>query len=523
MHTAAASDATSARRGLYALVAALPFTDFMQTGLVAFAAAPVMGDIGASPQDYSLVAMAYAVVAIGVIAQHRWLVERLGWRTLMRLSAAALAAGALVCGFSTGLVMFGLGRVTMALGCASFMTAGRVLVNRLPPSPQRFTGVRFFAAGLAWGLVCGPLLAAQALSLYGWRASFIALLVPAAVLAVLAAFVLDDRPVATPAARSQSRPLALLALMGGSFVLLHALQQSAFDYFDHPGWLWGGVALGLPALGLYVFMHGRGARRAPIGFGALVQSRYLVGLALFTVTYTVLGADNYMLPVLLQRALGLPLEAVGRFLALGALGSVLTWIVLSRLLPRHPGPTRYYVAGFGALLLCGVQLAGLSESADPWRSALPALLCHGAFVILVLATTAMQAFQTLQHDDAVFSQANQVKNMLAQFGVATGVALATLCMQWRGSVRYTRLGESMGAQNPAVQQTLEQLTQYFALHGDPATAPRLALAQMAQWVVQEATFTAALDYFVVVAAFAGVCLAAVLVHAACKPAALTFR
>ncbi|MFM9923018.1 MFS transporter [Variovorax sp. H27-G14] len=517
MTAQAAPAGNSARLGLYALIAALPFTDFLQTGLVAFGAAPIMGELGASPQDYSLVATAYAVVAIGVIANHRWLLERLGWRTLMAASAIALALGALVCAFSGSLLAFGLGRVTMALGCASFMTAGRVLVQHIPPSPRRFTGIKFFAAGLAWGLVAGPLLAAQALALYGWRASFLALLVPAVAIASLAICVLDDQLSLEHTARSQSHPVGLLALMGGSFLLLHGLQQSGFDYFDRPAVLWTGVVLGVGVLSASVLMHGRGVVRPLIRFQALVQSRYLVGLAVFTVAYMVLGANNLMLPVLLQRALGVPLEIVGRFLALGALGSVLTWIVLSRLLPRHPGPTRYYLAGFGALLLCGVQLARLSESANPWSSAMPALLCNGAFVILVLATTAMQTFQTVPQDEATFSHANQVKNMLAQFGVAAGMALATLCLQWRGSVRATGLGESLAAANPVAQQTLDGLTQYFATHGDPGVAPRMALAQLGQWVVQEATFMAALDYFALVAAFACVCLVVVLMQAAVAP------
>ncbi len=67
------------RLPLYLLIACLPFTDFVQNGLVAFNAAPVMGDIGASPEEYSGVATLYAVVAIAMISKHRWLVERLGW------------------------------------------------------------------------------------------------------------------------------------------------------------------------------------------------------------------------------------------------------------------------------------------------------------------------------------------------------------------------------------------------------------------------------------------------------------
>jgi hypothetical protein len=231
---------------------------------------------------------------------------------------------------------------------------------------------------------------------------------------------------------------------------------------------------------------------------------------MFTVAYIVLGANNAMLPVLLQRALGVPLEIVGRFLALGALGSVLTWIVLSRLLPRHPGPTRYYIAGFGALLLCGAQLATLSESANPWSGAVPALFCNSAFVILVLATTAMQTFQTVQHNDATFSHANQVKNMLAQFGVAAGMTLATLCLQWRGSLHYTRIRETLSASNITAQQTLDRLTQYYASAQDPILAPRLAMAHLGEMVAQEASFGASLDYFVVVAIFASACLSALL-------------
>lgn len=514
MHAQTSKQAGSSQLALYALIAILPFTDFLQTGLVAFGAAPIMGDLGASPEEYSLVATAYAVAAIGVIANHRWLLERLGWRTLTMASAVALAAGALLCGFSNSLPAFALGRVVMAVGCGSFMTAGRVLVNHIPPSPRRFTGIKFFASGLAWGLVAGPLLAAQALSLYGWRASFFALWVPAAVLAALAGLGLDDRLPAAGTARPPSHATSLLALMAGSFLLLHALQQSTFDYFDHPGLLWTDIALGLPALAYFVYSHSRGTREPLIRFKVLLQSRYLLGLAMFGVAYLVLGANSLMLPVLLQRALGLPLEIVGRYLAFGALGSVLTWIVLSRLLPRHPGPVRYYIAGFAALLLCGAQLARISESANPWSAAIPALLCNGAFVILVLSTTAMQTYQSLQDDDTTFSHANQVKNMLAQFGLTAGMALATLCMQWRSSVRYTRLGESLSASNSAVQQTLDQMTRYFATTQDPAVAPRLALAHLAQWVTQEATFTAALDYFVVVAAFAGVCLAMLVAHAA---------
>jgi len=495
---------------LYLLIAALPFCDFLQTGIVAFNAAPVMGGIGASPEEFSAIATLYGVVAIGAIAMHRWLVERLGWRRLLLAASALFALGAVVCGLAGGLLQFGLGRSLMALGCASFMTAGRVLVNHIPASPRRFTGIRFFAAGLAWGIAAGPLLASLALAASGWRAAFLLLPLPALLLALLSAWQVDDRRSIEREALAPSQPIALLVLMGGSFLLLHGLQRAGFDFFADGRPLAALAAFGLPALGLSAWLARR-ARRPLIRIADLAQRRYLAGLAVFGLCYLLLGANNLVLPVLLQRAMGLPLELVGRFLGLGALAGVASWIVLARLLPRSPGPTRYYLAGFGALLLSAWQLSHLSESADPLRSVLPALLLNGAFVIVTLATTAMQAFQTLQRDERIFSHANQVKNMLAQFGIAAGTALATLCLQWRSTVRFDRLAESLSPSNPALAATLEQLTRHLSGLRNPVEAAQLATAQLAQQVMQEATWMAALDYFHLVTLVAAGCLALVLV------------
>src|SRR5438067_13219816 len=102
-----------------------------------------------------------------------------------------------------------------------------------------------------------------------------------------------------------------------------------------------------------------------------------------------------MLPLLMPRARGLPLDLTGRILALGALAGVASWIVMARLLPRSPGPTRYYLAGFAALLGFGVLLATTSESAHPMHRVVPALLLHRPFLIVVPSTTAMQTFQAL--------------------------------------------------------------------------------------------------------------------------------
>src|ERR1700712_1265839 len=73
-----ATYATPHPRLLYATILLLSLTEFLQSGMTAFAAAPIMGELGMGPEQFSLVAAIYASVAIMTISMHRWLVEHIG-------------------------------------------------------------------------------------------------------------------------------------------------------------------------------------------------------------------------------------------------------------------------------------------------------------------------------------------------------------------------------------------------------------------------------------------------------------
>ena len=47
--------------------------DLLQGGMVAFASAPIMGEVGASPEEFSLIAGFYACAAVLVMSKQRWL------------------------------------------------------------------------------------------------------------------------------------------------------------------------------------------------------------------------------------------------------------------------------------------------------------------------------------------------------------------------------------------------------------------------------------------------------------------
>jgi MFS family permease len=486
----------------------LTATEYLQSGMIAFGAGPIMGEIGAAPEEFSLVSAIYACVAVAVICKQRWLAERLGWRRFVLCSLALFACGAAICATSGSTYQFLAGRIVMALGGGTFMTSSRLLVNLFPPSPSRFTGIKFFATGLAVGSSSGPFLASVAVSHDGWQWIFAILIGLAVITAVLSMACLPAE-VPPHELRTQSHPVLLMALIAGTFFVLYAFQRSYYDFYGDVTMLLAAAALGVLALGYFVRgMHA--GERPLLHIRELANARYWSGVTLFTFCYALMGATNYMLPAVLQRGLGFAWEAIGPVQAAGLAATVLTWGVMSLVLPKRPAAKKYYLIGFLSLAVFGWRVSSLSPLANLWTDFVPALACYGVFIMLVLSTTAMHTFREVQHHETVFSHAQQVKNMLAQFGSSLGIAMATAALQGRTAEHYTTLNGRFAVGDPAYSQALHTLTESLAQHG-AAQPASVAAALLAQSLGQQSTLLAGLDYFSVLACIgligAGVMLA----------------
>ncbi|EHD19983.1 MULTISPECIES: MFS transporter [Brenneria] len=481
---------------LLATVCLLCGLEFLQTGMIAFASVPIRGEIDASPEEYSLVAALYACVAVVAIAKQRWLTERLGWRNYMIGSIIVYIAGALLCSLSHNLSTFAIGRVVMALGGASFMTTSRILVNHIPPGPGRFVGIKVFAVGLASGTAAAPLVASLAVTHDTWQAMFWVLIACALVAAGLSMRFLPRDP-HPEQERTRTSPARLLLLALGSFFLLYVLQRSYYDFYNDTGIML--VFATLAVFALYTYFHVEHNHQRPLlKIRELMTPRYVLGVGMFSFSYLILGSNNYILPFFLQSGLGYSWETIGKFQALGLTASLLTWLVMMRVLPKYPAPKKFFVLGFLSLAAFGWLLSSLTPVADMWLHILPALALNGCFVMLVLATTAMQTFRDVGHEDALFAHAQQVKNMLGQIAMAAGTSIATIFMQWRSTVQYGAINIRLTQDDPIFTQQLQQLSQFFSLSHEAGQASQMAIAQVAQQISQQASLMAGIEFFWVV-------------------------
>jgi MFS transporter, DHA2 family, multidrug resistance protein len=478
--------------------------EYLQAGMIAFASAPIRGEIDASPEEFTLVAALYACIAVVVISKQRWLVERLGWRNFMLGSISIYVLGAVVCGISGDLTSFTVGRVVMALGGASFMTSARLMVNLLPPGPGRFVGVKVFATGLASGTAAAPFLSSLAVVEDTWHAIFWLLIAGAVAAGVLCMRFLPSEPIHEDE-RSPSSPANILLLSVSTFFLLYVLQRSYYDFYNESIILLA-FAL-LAALGVYIFFHAEHAKDEPfLKVKDLMQSRYILGVGLFCFTYIVLGSNNYILPYFLQSGLGYSWDTIGTFQAFGLAGALLTWFAMALVIPKYPAPKKFFVVGFAALISFGLLLSSLTLDANMWSHILPALVLNGCFVMLVLATAAMQTFRDVTHHDTLFAHAYQIKSMLGQIAMAIGTTLATLFLQWRTTLQYNNLNGHFNPGDPLYQDSAQRLTLALTPAVGAGPANQIAVATLAQDLHQQATLVASMEYFWVVIVVAGVAL-----------------
>lgn len=121
-------------------------------------------------------------IPLGLIADR---VER---RKLIALSIAVWSVMTAACGATTGFVQLLLARVGVGIGEAGGTPASQSMMADLFPFSQRTLATSIFALGAAGGSMLGSTGGGLVAEHFGWRAAFMALAIPGAVIAVLMRF-----------------------------------------------------------------------------------------------------------------------------------------------------------------------------------------------------------------------------------------------------------------------------------------------------------------------------------------------
>ncbi|GGY08939.1 MFS transporter [Paludibacterium paludis] len=472
--------------------------------MVSFASRYIAGGIDAAPEEFSLAAACYATVAVVVILGHRYLVQTLGYRRMLRLSLLAFAAGAVLCATAHSVPVFIAGRMVQAVGGSAFFTASRVQVLHYS-GKERIPALLCLPFGITLGSALAPILASELLDQGSWRALFWVMLPLTALVDRMVAHSVPEHEPVENEQPDKVHPWAILWLTLGMFLLQFMLERSRYDLFGHPASL--AVAGILAAMLLLAYLWIDWRHRTPlISYAEFSSRRYWLGMGIYGFGYLVVSASNYILPIFMVQGLGFPVTASGWSLGLTSLAGLLTIPLHLALMMRWPALKPYLLVSLAGLCAFGWLMSDLGQESTLSSMIWPLILLNTLFMPFALGTAAASTFRGI--DEKVFSHAYQVKNSMREVANSVGLSVATIIMQMRGNLHYSRLAETSAAIRPGYG-TAAGGPDPWGLLGNPEPA---ALLRLAGEIDHQATLMACRDFFwgmavVALATACGVCVA----------------
>ncbi|MFT4194449.1 multidrug transporter subunit MdtD [Ottowia sp.] len=423
-----AEAAPASPRLLLWLVAVGFFMQTLDSTIVNTALPSMARSLGESPLRMQAVVVAYALTMAAVIPASGWLADRFGTQRVFLLALALFTLGSGACAASASLGQLTAARVLQGVGGAMLLPVGRLVVLRAFPRAQFLEAMSFVAIPGLVGPLIGPTLGGWLVEAASWHWIFLINL-PVGALGLLAALRLMPNLRHAGVGRFD---------LGGYLLLVTAMVSIslALDGLGGLGWARTLVVLlmvlGLAALSAY-WLHALRSP-APIFSPALFAiPSYRVGVLGNLFARIGSGAMPYMLPLLLQLAMGFSPAQAGMMMLPVALAAMGAKRVVTQVIQR----IGYRPVLIANTLLLGLMIAGfaLMSPGQPLWLRIVQMAAFGA--VNSTQFTAMNAVTLKDLPPERAASGNSLFSMVQMLGMSLGVTCAAALLHafgdWLGA------------------------------------------------------------------------------------------
>jgi len=479
------------------LVAIATFMEVLDTTIANVALPYVAGGLGVSIDEASWIVTTYLVANAVVLTASPFLARLLGRKRFFLISLALFTASSVLCGFAWNLDSLLFFRILQGLGGGGMVPVSQAILASSFPPEKRGQGFALFGVAVVVAPVVGPTLGGWLSDNWSWHWCFLINGPVGALAMALIALILRESPTKTEARRSPRRLTGGFDLVG--FVLvatfLGALEVMLDRGLDDD---WFGssfivlVAV-VCALAFVLMIPWELSRPHPMIDIRMVATRqfgacFLVMLA----TGAILLATTQSLPNLVQAEYGYTATWAGLVLSPGGLVTMATMFIAGRLLGRFQ-PKYLIVAGALISAFSMYDLTRLYGDSTFWFFAESRMLLGiGLPLIFLSITTASYDGVPPEKTDQAAALINAARNI----GGSIGVSLVANVVAHREQFHQARLVEHVIPSSTQYQDTLRQVTGYFASQGSSlAHAHQQAIAWIGEQVQGQASLLAFMDAF----------------------------
>ncbi len=444
-----------------ALLASL--LEIVDSSIVNVAIPSMMGNLGATLEDISMVVTGYAIANAIVLPVSAWLGERFGRRPYYLGCIAAFTVTSVACGLAPNLATLIVFRILQGLFGGALLPTSQALIYEQFPKEKAGMAGALFGMSVMVGPTLGPVLGGYLTDQLGWRSIF-NINLPLGFFALFLGFLViknvEKPPMPVDAATGlpseRAKPpidmlgLALIAVGIGS--LQYLLERGeADDWFSSHAIAFCALASGI-CLPLFVWWELR-VKHPIINVRLFKDPIVSCGTTLMLMVGFFLYSVVFILPIFVSTTLHYDATQTGLLFIPGALLTIVLMPMVGKAMQKVDARILIAMGLFGMMgtALTFAQLSTLAGRSD----VLAGLYVRGfamAFLFVPINSSILSQFKGIS-----LGQVSGLMNLSRQIGGGIGIALVGTLLTMNSHQNYVDISSKVSMLDVPTQMTVQQI------------------------------------------------------------------
>lgn len=441
-------------RGLIIAVAVMAsLLEIIDVSIVNVALPTMMGNLGATLEDISMIITGYAIANAIVLPVSGWLSERIGRRRYYLSCILLFTASSVACGLAPNLYFLIVFRIIQGLMGGALLPTSQALIYEQFPKEKAGIAGAIFGMSVMIGPALGPVMGGYLTDEFGWRSIF-NINLPLGILAFAVGFsVITERPrteaelEAGPQVPQEFDGLGLALLVLGVGCLQYVLERGeSEDWFSSRSILINTI-ISMTCLPAFVWWETK-VKNPIINVRLFLQGIVFNGIALMACLGFFLYGAVFLLPVFVARSYHYTATQTGLLFIPGSLVTMFMMPFIGRMMAAGQNPKVLIFIGLVSLEVCMWIMTGFSPVTDK-SEILLSLYVRGfalAFMFVPINSSILSQFK-----GATLGQVSGLLNLFRQLGGSAGIALVATLLSANSKQNYVDLSARVSALSPAAQ------------------------------------------------------------------------
>ncbi len=424
--------------------------EIIDTSIVNVALPTMMGNLGATLEDISMVITGYAIANAVVLPVASWLGERIGRRKYYLGCILFFTAASVACGLAPNLFCLTIFRILQGLAGGALLPTSQTLIYEQFPKEKAGMAGAIFGMSVMIGPALGPVLGGYLTDQFGWRSIFNVNL-PLGLLAFFVGALVISNPTYMQAQEGKAKPKldtwGLALLVAGVGCLQYVLERGQSEDWLSSKAIFINTLIAGFCLPTFVWWELR-VKDPIINVRLFLESTVRYGVMLMMCLGFFLYGLIFVLPIFLGVTYHYDATQIGAMFIPGSLVTIMMMPFIGRFMQAGVNPKILIFTGFMCLELCCLMMLQFSP-ASPKEEILHMLYMRGfalAFLFVPINSGILSQFT-----GSAMGQVSGLLNLFRQIGGSMGIALVATLLTSLSHQNYLDLVGRVSLLNPNVQ------------------------------------------------------------------------